>query len=123
MAGLYGNAGQVNYSTAKSGVVGMTKTLAKEWGRYNVNVNAVAFGLITTRLTEADADGGATIDIEGRELRVGVNPHLLDAMKTMVPLGRPGTPDEAAGSVVMLTFPEADYVSGQILVTGGGFEG
>ena len=123
LAGLYGNAGQVNYSTAKSGVVGMTKTLAKEWGRYNVNVNAVAFGLITTRLTEADADGGATIDIEGRELRVGVNPHLLDAMKTMIPLGRPGTPDEAAGSVVMLTFPEADYVSGQILVTGGGFEG
>ena len=123
VAGLSGNAGQVNYATAKSGVVGMTKTLAKEWGRYHVNVNAVAFGLITTRLTEADADGGATIDIEGRELRVGVNPHLLDAMKSMIPLGRPGTPEEAAGSVVMLTYPEADYVSGQILVTGGGFEG
>ena len=123
IAGLFGNAGQVNYSTAKSGVVGMTKALAKEWGRYNVNVNAVAFGLITTRLTEADADGGATIDIEGRELRVGVNPHLLDAMKSMIPLGRPGTPDEAAGSVVMLTYPEADYVSGQTLVAAGGFEG
>jgi 3-oxoacyl-[acyl-carrier protein] reductase len=123
IAGLYGNAGQVNYSSAKSGVVGMTRTLAKEWGRYNVNVNAVAFGLITTRLTEADADGGATIDIEGRELRVGVNPQLLQAMKAMIPLGRPGTTEEAAGSVVMLTYPEADYVSGQIIVTGGGFEG
>jgi 3-oxoacyl-[acyl-carrier protein] reductase len=123
IAGLYGNAGQVNYSSAKAGIVGMTRTLAKEWGRYNVNVNAVAFGLITTRLTEVAADGGATIDIEGRELRVGVNPQVLAAMKSMIPLGRAGTTEEAAGSVVMLTYPEADYVSGQIIVTGGGFEG
>ncbi|RZL81894.1 MAG: SDR family oxidoreductase [Rhodococcus sp. (in: high G+C Gram-positive bacteria)] len=123
IAGLYGNAGQVNYSAAKSGIVGMTRTLAKEWGRYNVNVNAVAFGFIETRLTEVAADGDATIDIEGREIKVGVNPHLLTAMKAMIPLGRPGTPDEAAGSVVMLTYPESDYVSGQIMVTGGGYEG
>jgi 3-oxoacyl-[acyl-carrier protein] reductase len=123
IAGLYGNAGQVNYSSAKSGIIGMTRTLAKEWGRYNVNVNAVAFGFIETRLTEVAADGDATIDIEGREIKVGVNPHLLTAMKAMIPLGRPGTPDEAAGSVVMLTYPEADYVSGQIMVTGGGYEG
>jgi 3-oxoacyl-[acyl-carrier protein] reductase len=123
VAGLYGNAGQVNYGSAKAGIIGMTRTLAKEWGRYNVNVNAVAFGFIETRLTEVAADGDATIDIEGREIKVGVNPHLLQALKAMIPLGRPGTPDEAAGSVVMLTYPEADYVSGQILVTGGGFEG
>ncbi|HEY5881219.1 MAG TPA: SDR family oxidoreductase [Nakamurella sp.] len=123
IAGLYGNAGQLNYSSAKAGIVGMTRTLAKEWGRYNVNVNAVAFGLITTRLTEVAADGGATVDIEGRELRVGVNPQVLAAMKSMIPLGRPGTTEEAAGSVVMLTYPEADYISGQIIVTGGGFEG
>ncbi|QXF84472.1 SDR family oxidoreductase (plasmid) [Rhodococcus pyridinivorans] len=123
IAGLYGNAGQVNYSSAKSGIIGMTRTLAKEWGRYNVNVNAVAFGFIETRLTEVAADGDATIDIEGREIKVGVNPHLLTAMKAMIPLGRPGTPDEAAGSVVMLTYPESDYVSGQIMVTGGGYEG
>ncbi|HEY7010362.1 MAG TPA: SDR family oxidoreductase [Jatrophihabitantaceae bacterium] len=122
IAGLYGNAGQVNYSSAKAGIVGMTRTLAKEWGRYHVNVNAVAFGFIETRLTEVAADGDATIDIEGRQIKVGVNPHLLAAAKTMIPLGRAGTPDEAAGSVVMLTYPEADYVSGQILVTGGGFE-
>jgi 3-oxoacyl-[acyl-carrier protein] reductase len=122
VAGLYGNAGQVNYGSAKAGIIGMTRTLAKEWGRYNVNVNAVAFGFIETRLTEVAADGGATIDIEGREIRVGVNPQLLEAMKAMIPLGRAGTPDEAAGSVVMLTYPESDYVSGQIIVTGGGFE-
>jgi len=123
IAGLYGNAGQLNYSSAKAGIVGMTRTLAKEWGRYNVNVNAVAFGLITTRLTEVAADGGATVDIEGRELRVGVNPQVLQAMKMLIPLGRAGTTEEAAGSVVMLTYPEADYISGQIIVTGGGFEG
>ena len=123
VAGVFGNAGQVNYSSAKSGIIGMTKTLAKEWGRYNVNVNCVAFGFIETRLTMAPADGDSTIDIEGREIKVGVNPQLLEAIKHAIPLGRPGTPDEAAGSVVMLTYPEADYVSGQLLVTGGGFEG
>ena len=122
VAGLYGNAGQANYGSAKAGVIGMTRTLAKEWGRYNVNVNAVAFGFIETRLTEVAADGDATIDIEGREISVGVNPQLLETMKAMIPLGRPGTPDEAAGSVVLLTYPESDYVSGQIIVTGGGFE-
>jgi 3-oxoacyl-[acyl-carrier protein] reductase len=123
IAGVFGNAGQVNYSSAKMGVIGMTKTLAKEWGRYNVNVNAVAFGFIETRLTEVSADGSSTIDIEGREIKVGVNPQVLEMLKRAIPLGRPGTPDEAAGSVVMLTYPEADYVSGQLLVTGGGFEG
>ncbi|NYG59763.1 3-oxoacyl-[acyl-carrier protein] reductase [Nocardioides daedukensis] len=123
VAGVFGNAGQANYSAAKSGVIGLTKTLAKEWGRYNVNVNCVAFGFITTRLTEVDADAGSTIEVEGREIKVGVNPQILEAMKSAIPLGRPGTPEEAAGSVVMLTYPEADYVSGQLLVTGGGFEG
>lgn len=123
IAGLYGNVGQVNYSSAKSGIIGMTRTLAKEWGRYNVNVNAVAFGFIETRLTEVAANGDATIDIEGREIKVGVNPQLLETLKATIPLGRPGTPDEAAGSVVMFTYPESDYISGQIIVTGGGFEG
>lgn len=123
VAGVYGNAGQANYSSAKMGIVGMTKTLAKEWGRYNVNVNCVAFGFIETRLTAVSADGNATIDIEGREIKVGVNPQLLEMMKHTIPLGRPGTPEEAAGSVVMLTYPESDYVSGQLIITGGGFEG
>lgn len=122
-SGVYGNAGQVNYSSAKMGVVGMTKTLAKEWGRYKVNVNAVAFGLIETRLTEVTAGDGATIDINGRQIRVGMNPQVLEFMNNAIPLGRPGTPEEAAGSVVMLTYPESDYVSGQLIVTAGGFEG
>ncbi|MDT0200676.1 SDR family NAD(P)-dependent oxidoreductase [Nocardioides sp. AE5] len=123
VAGVFGNVGQANYSAAKAGVVGLTKSLAKEWGRYNVNVNCVAFGFILTRLTEAPAGEGATVEVEGREIKVGVNPQVLEALKTAIPLGRPGTPEEAAGSVVMLTYPEADYVSGQLLVTGGGFEG
>jgi 3-oxoacyl-[acyl-carrier protein] reductase len=123
VAGVFGNMGQANYSSAKAGIVGLTKALAKEWGRYHVNVNCVAFGWILTRLTEASADGTATIGIEGRDIKVGVNPQLLETLQHSIPLGRPGTPDEAAGSVVMLTYPEADYVSGQLLVCAGGFEG
>jgi 3-oxoacyl-[acyl-carrier protein] reductase len=120
MAGTSGNAGQANYSAAKAGVTGLTKALAKEWGRYNVTVNTVAFGLIRTRLTEAPADGGNTIDVAGREIRVGVNPQLLGAMETMIPLGRAGTPAEAAGAVYLFCLPESDYVSAQTLVCSGG---
>jgi len=123
VAGLHGNAGQANYAAAKAGVVGLTKTLAKEWGRYNVNVNCVAFGFIQTRLTAATAQDDATIKVDGREIKVGVNPAFMQAIESMIPLGRAGTADEAAGSVVMLTYPEADYVSGQVIVTGGGIEG
>ncbi|MEU3011628.1 SDR family NAD(P)-dependent oxidoreductase [Nocardia asteroides] len=121
IAGLGGNAGQVNYAAAKAGITGLTKTLAKEWGRLNVTVNTVAFGLITTRLTEAPADGKATIDVGGRELAVGVNPALLDAMAQQIPLGRAGTPAEAAGAVYLLCRPESDYISAQTLVCGGGY--
>jgi 3-oxoacyl-[acyl-carrier protein] reductase len=121
LAGTGGNAGQVNYSAAKAGVTGLTKALAKEWGRYNVTVNTVAFGLIKTRLTETPADGDGTIDVAGREIKVGVNPNLLAAMEQMVPLGRGGTPAEAAGAVYLFCVPESDYVSAQTLVCGGGF--
>ncbi|WP_199435405.1 SDR family NAD(P)-dependent oxidoreductase [Qaidamihabitans albus] len=123
VAGVFGNVGQANYSSAKAGVIGLTKSLAKEWGRYRVNVNCVAFGFILTRLTEANADQGSTITVEGNEVRVGMNVQLQETMKALIPLGRPGTPEEAAGSVVMLTYPEADYLSGQLIVTGGGLEG
>ncbi len=122
LAGTGGNAGQVNYSAAKAGVTGLTKTLAKEWGRYNVTVNTVAFGLIKTRLTEAPADTGGTIDVAGNEIKVGVNPGLLAAMEQMIPLGRGGTPAEAAGAVYLLCTPESDYISAQTLVCGGGFD-
>ncbi len=121
VAGLGGNPGQANYAAAKAGITGLTKTLAKEWGRYNVVVNTVAFGLISTRLTEASADGGSTIDIAGHQIAVGLNPELLAGAERMIPLGRAGTVEEAAGSVYLLCSPEADYVSGQTLVCGGGW--
>ncbi|KAA0081221.1 SDR family oxidoreductase [Mycolicibacterium sp. P9-64] len=121
LAGTGGNAGQANYSAAKAGVTGLTKALAKEWGRYNVTVNTVAFGLIKTRLTETPADSDGTIDVAGKEIKVGVNPGLLAAMEQMVPLGRGGTPAEAAGAVYLFCVPESDYVSAQTLVCGGGF--
>ena len=120
ISGLGGNAGQVNYAAAKAGVTGLTKTIAKEWGRYNVTANTVAFGLITTRLTNAPA-GAGTITVQGHEVSVGVGPQLLDAMTSQVPLGRPGTPAEAAGAVYLLCLPESDYISGQTLVCGGGY--
>jgi 3-oxoacyl-[acyl-carrier protein] reductase len=121
VAGLGGNAGQTNYAVAKAGIIGMTKTLAKEWGRMKVNVNAVAFGYIQTRMTAASAGADATVNIEGREIKVGVNPELMKMMEAQIPLGRGGTPDDAAGAVYMLCIPESNYVSGQTLVCGGGF--
>ena len=120
IAGLGGNAGQANYAAAKAGVTGLTKSLAKEWGRYNVTVNTVAFGVIRTRLTAA-ASAGGTIDIAGRELKVGVSDQIMEAIESQIPLGRTGTPEEAAGAVYLLTQPESDYVSGHTLVCGGGY--
>ncbi len=122
VAGLFGNAGQINYSAAKAGIVGMTQTLAKEWGRMNVTVNAVAYGLIKTRLTGNAADAG-TANIGGRDIKVGVNPDLLAMMERTLPLGRGGTPDEAAGAVYVLCIPESDYISGQTLMCSGGMTG
>jgi 3-oxoacyl-[acyl-carrier protein] reductase len=121
IAGLGGNAGQANYAAAKAGVTGLTKALAKEWGRYNVTVNTVAFGLIKTRLTETPAGGDDTIDVQGREIKVGVNPDLLSAMERMIPLGRGGTPAEAAGAVYLFCLPESDYISAQTVICGGGY--
>lgn len=119
-SGVYGNAGQANYAAAKAGINGLTKAMAKEWGRYKVNVNSVAFGLIKTRLTEASADADAKIDIAGQAIKVGVNPQILKNAEATIPLGRGGTPEEAAGAVYMFCIPESNYVSGQVLVCGGG---
>ena len=121
IAGLGGDAGQANYAAAKAGVTGLTKALAKEWGRYNVTVNTVAFGLIKTRLTETPAGGDGTIDVQGREIKVGVNPDLLSAMERMIPLGRGGTPAEAAGAVYLFCLPESNYISAQTVICGGGY--
>ncbi len=121
-AGLNGNAGQANYSSAKAGILGLTKTLAKEWGRYQVNVNAVAFGWILTRLTETKAgEDGSTVEVDGRTGPMGINPQVRSALEAMTPLGRAGTPEEAAGAVFLLCTPEADYISGETLLCSGGF--
>jgi 3-oxoacyl-[acyl-carrier protein] reductase len=121
VSGVNGNPGQVNYSAAKAGIVGLTKTMAKEWGRYNVTVNAVAFGLIQTRLTQPLQPGeSGTIDVQGRTVRVGVQGERLAALNQMIPLGRGGTPEEAAGAVYLFCSPDSDYVSGQTLVVNGG---
>ena len=117
---LNGNAGQMNYSSAKAGVIGMTRALSREWGRFKVNVNAVAFGLIHTRMTSSDAKAGATINIEGREIRVGVSPDLIKSHAQRCPLGRAGTPQEAADAVYLFCSPESNYITGQIIAVAGG---
>lgn len=120
IAGLYGNAGQASYSAAKASLIGLTRTLCKEWGRYKVNVNCVAFGLIGTRLTQAIETTQATIDVGGREIKVGIQPQLLSTFSKIIPLGRAGTPDEAADAVYLFCTPESNYISGQVVVCGGG---
>jgi 3-oxoacyl-[acyl-carrier protein] reductase len=123
ISGTMGNAGQANYSSAKAGVVGLTKTLAKEWGALKINVNAVAFGFVETRLTQAK-EKGEKIEAHGQEVEIGV-PEQMRAMAQMViPLGRPAQPEEAAGPVLFLCSPLSNYVHGQTLnVTGGQFGG
>ena len=120
IAGTGGNVGQSGYAAGKAGVIGLTKTMAKEWGRSQVTVNAVAFGLIKTRLTEAPAGGDATIRIGDHDIKVGIGAELLDAMESGIPLGRAGTPEDAANAVYLFCIPESDYITGQVVVAGGG---
>jgi len=120
IAGTDGNPGQAGYSSGKAGVIGLTKTLAKEWGRYNVNVNAVGFGLIQTRLVQDLNAAGAGMEMHGHQIRLGVQPSLLESVKTACPLGRLGTPEEAAGAVLFFCSPLSDYVTGEVLICGGG---
>jgi 3-oxoacyl-[acyl-carrier protein] reductase len=123
VSGTMGNAGQVNYSAAKAGVVGLTKTLAKEWGQFKVNVNAVAFGFVETRLTASKEEGGK-IELEGKEIPLGIPEQMRAMAAMMIPLGRPASPHEAAGPVFFLCSPWSNYVHGQVLnVTGGQFGG
>jgi 3-oxoacyl-[acyl-carrier protein] reductase len=123
ISGTMGNAGQANYSSAKSAVVGLTKTLAKEWGQFKINVNAVAFGYIETRLTASKEDANV-MEIGGEKIQLGIPDQLRGMASMLIPLGRPGTPEEAAGGVFFLCSPWANYVSGQVLnITGGQFTG
>jgi 3-oxoacyl-[acyl-carrier protein] reductase len=120
IAGTDGNPGQAGYSSGKAGVIGLTKTLAKEWGRYNVNVNAVGFGLIQTRLVQPLDDAAANMEMHGHQIRLGVQRSLLESVKEACPLGRLGTPEEAAGAVLFFCSPLSDYVTGETLICGGG---
>jgi 3-oxoacyl-[acyl-carrier protein] reductase len=120
IAGTDGNPGQSGYSAGKAGVIGLTKTLAKEWGRYNINVNAVGFGLIETRLIQPLTGDGASIKMKGRDIPVGVQPKVLESVKNICPLGRLGTVDEAASAVFFFCSPLSDYVTGEVLICGGG---
>lgn len=121
IAGLYGNAGQLGYSAGKAAIVGMTKTLSKEWGRYGVTVNAVAFGYIQTRMTKPIGSGAETAQVGDREIRMGVPQEMIDWMNKAIPLGRGGTAEEAAGAVYLFCIPESDYISGQVVLASGGF--
>ena len=123
VSGTMGNAGQANYAAGKAGVVGLTKTLAKEWGQFKVNVNAVAFGYIDTRLTQAKEEHN-TMVLDGETVQLGI-PEQVRAMVTMlIPVGRAGTPEEAAGGIFLLCTPWANYITGQVIhVTGGVFSG
>jgi 3-oxoacyl-[acyl-carrier protein] reductase len=123
ISGTMGNAGQANYSSGKAAVTGLTRTLAKEWGQFKVNVNAVAFGYIETRLTASKEDSN-TMQIDGETVQLGIPDQLRGMAPMLIPLGRPGTPQEAAGGVFFLCSPWANFVHGQVLnITGGQFSG
>jgi 3-oxoacyl-[acyl-carrier protein] reductase len=123
ISGTMGNAGQANYASGKAGVVGLTKTLAKEWGQFKINVNAVAFGYVETRLTAAKEEGG-TFRKDGEEIKLGIPEQMRQMAPMLIPLGRPASPQEAAGPVLFLCSPWSNYVHGQVLnVTGGQFGG
>jgi 3-oxoacyl-[acyl-carrier protein] reductase len=123
-SGMMGNAGQVNYSAAKMAVVGFTKTLAKEWGQFKINVNAVAFGFVETRLTAAKEQGEEMTSPTGEKIELGIPEQMRTMASAIIPLGRPATPEEASAPVLFLASPLANYVHGQVLnVTGGMFGG
>ena len=104
-----GNRGQTNYSSAKAGLQGMTKTLAIELGPFNVNVNCVAPGFIATAMTEQTAE------------RMGVSfEQFAEAIAAQTPLRRVGEPEDVAGTIAFLCSEDAAYVSGQVIYVAGG---
>ena len=118
-SGLHGNIGQVNDSTAKMGIIGMTKTVAKEWGAFGIRCNAVAFGFIDTRLTQ-EKNASESIEVNGQQVSLGIPGKVRESVSAMIPLARPGTVDEAAGAILLLASPYASYITGHTLeVTGG----
>jgi 3-oxoacyl-[acyl-carrier protein] reductase len=120
ISGTDGNPGQAGYAAGKAGVIGLTKTLAKEWGRYNINVNAVGFGLIETRMTQPLKTAG-DVNVGGKEIPIGIQPAMLQSMVVECPLGRLGTPEEAADTVLFFCSSLSDYVTGEVLICSGGY--
>ena len=120
VSGTHGSAPQVAYSAGKAAIVGVTHTMSKEWGRYGVNVNAVAFGFIETRLTQEFEGQPAEIEVHGRQFKVGFPADMAKVKYEGISLGRPGRPEEAAGAVYLLCLPESDFVTGQVLICDGG---
>lgn len=120
ISGLYGADTQFSYSAAKSALFGMTRSLAKDWGRYNVTVNCVAFGHIETRLTQGFEGEIPEIDIGGRTHKVGIPEGAIEMSKMMTPLRRAGTPEEAAGAIFLFCLPESDFITGEIIAASGG---
>jgi len=125
VSGLHGNVGQANYAAAKAAIVGLTKTIAKEWGPFGVRANVVAFGLVHTRLTQAKEEG-ATIEIDGKKVALGIPGTGAGANQPgpkaypLIPLARGATPDEAANGMLFLASSLASFVTGHTLeVTGG----
>ena len=118
-SGTFGNAGQAGYAAGKSAVVGLTRTLAKEWGQFKINCNAVAFGFVETRLTAPRTEGN-TAEIDGQQVQMGIPEALRSGAEAFIPLGRPGRPEEAAGGIFLLCTPWSNYIHGQVVhVTGG----
>jgi 3-oxoacyl-[acyl-carrier protein] reductase len=121
-AGMMGNAGQVAYSAAKGGLVGLTRALAKEWGPFKINVNAVAFGVIDTRLTAPVGTVGE-VQVGEQTIPIGIPEQARATFNMMISLGRPATPEEAARGIYFLCSPLSDYVHGQVLAVSGGLLG
>jgi 3-oxoacyl-[acyl-carrier protein] reductase len=120
ISGTDGSPSQIAYAVAKSAIVGLTRTVSKDWGPYNICVNCVAFGVIMTRLTTTKMPGETVIDVDGRQITVGVDEGVIEGLSNYIPLGRTGTPEDAAGGIYLFCIPESDYVSGQVLVVAGG---
>ncbi|MBD3648508.1 MAG: SDR family oxidoreductase [Pseudomonadales bacterium] len=120
VSGTRGSATQIAYSAGKAALVGVTKTLAKEWGRYNVTVSCVAFGHIDTRLTQPYVDEPPTIEVAGRDYRVGLTEAQVRGIEMETPLGRAGRPEDGAGAIYLFCIPESDFISGEVLTCSGG---
>jgi 3-oxoacyl-[acyl-carrier protein] reductase len=120
ISGTQGNIGQVNYAAGKAALVGITKTLAREWGPFKVNVNAVAFGFVETRLTASSDDSAETFALGDVEIPLGIPGQMREGAARVIPLGRGATPEEAAGPIFFLCSPWSNFVQGQVLTVNGG---